>query len=154
MERSSEKFKKILERLKLKVDIITFEESTKTSQQAANCLKIDVAQIGKSIVFKTQSRKFIMVITSGVNSVNEQKIEQEIQEKLEKTNGNEIKEYIGFPIGGIPPFGHDNHLTLFLDEDLLKFNEIYCAAGTPNTVFAINPRKLLEITKSKVLCVK
>jgi prolyl-tRNA editing enzyme YbaK/EbsC (Cys-tRNA(Pro) deacylase) len=151
MEKSSEKFKRIISELNLNLEIITFEESTKTSQQAADCLKIDVAQIGKSIVFKTQSGKFVVAVSSGANRVNEEKVEQEINEKLLKTNGEEIREYIGFPIGGIPPFGHDNKTVILMDENLLKFDKIFCAAGTPNTVFAINPQKLVEITKPKII---
>ncbi len=151
MEKSSEKFKRITNELNLQLDITTFEDSTKTSQQAADKLNIQIAQIGKSIVFKTQSGKFVIVIASGANRVNEQKVETEIQEKLAKTNGEEIKEYIGFPIGGIPPFGHDNKIILLMDENLLKFDKIYCAAGTPNSVFPISPKKLSEITNTKVL---
>jgi prolyl-tRNA editing enzyme YbaK/EbsC (Cys-tRNA(Pro) deacylase) len=151
MEKSSEKFKRILNELNLQLEIITFEDSTKTSQQAADQLKTQLAQIGKSIVFKTQSEKFVIVITSGVNRVNEQKIEAELNEKLVKTNGEEIRKYIGFPIGGIPPFGHDNKTIMFIDENLLNFNEIFCAGGTPNSIFAINPEKLIEITNAKPL---
>ena len=91
MEKSSERFNKFIQSQNINLEIITFDESTKTSQQAADKLNVDVAQIGKSIVFKTQSNNFVVVITSGVNRVNEKKIEQELNEKLVKTNGEEIK---------------------------------------------------------------
>jgi prolyl-tRNA editing enzyme YbaK/EbsC (Cys-tRNA(Pro) deacylase) len=151
MTTSEDKFKEILNKLNLEINIIKFEESTKTSQQAADVLKVNVSQIGKSIVFKTETGKFVLVIASGVNRVNEQIIEQELNEKLIKTNGEEIKEYTGYPIGGIPPFGHDSPMIIFIDEDLKRFDAIFCAGGTPNTIFQINPIQIAEITHGKWL---
>jgi len=154
MEKSSEKFRKILDELNLDIEIITFQESTKTSQEAAEQLKIDIAQIGKSIIFKTTKGQFVLIITSGANRINEKKIENIINDSLLKPTPKEIKDYVGYTIGGIPPFGHDNPLIVFLDDDLLGFNEIFCAGGTPNAVFKINPLKLEKITKGEWINVK
>jgi prolyl-tRNA editing enzyme YbaK/EbsC (Cys-tRNA(Pro) deacylase) len=149
MVQSEDKFREVLKKLNLKIDIIKFEESTKTSQQAADALKTNLSQIGKSIVFKTKSGKFVLVITSGTNRVNEKVIEKELNDSLVKVDGNEIKSYVGYPIGGIPPFGHDNPMIIFIDEDLNQFDTIFCAGGTPNTVFQTSPQQILEITHGK-----
>jgi len=149
MTASEDKFKDVLKKLNLKIDITKFEESTKTSQQAADVLKTSLGQIGKSIVFKTKSGKFVLVITSGANRVNEKTIEKELNDSFVKVDGNEIKSYIGYPIGGIPPFGHDNKVIIFIDEDLKQFDKIFCAGGTPNTIFQITPQQISEITRGK-----
>jgi prolyl-tRNA editing enzyme YbaK/EbsC (Cys-tRNA(Pro) deacylase) len=151
MASSIENFKRELIKNNLDLDIIYFNESTKTSQDAAKVLNTEVAKIGKSIVFKTETGKFIVVIASGKNKINEKLIEKEVNEKLVKTNPDEIKEKIGYPIGGIPPFGHKNETIIFFDEELLSFDEIFCAAGTPNSVFKISPKELLKINKAKVI---
>jgi prolyl-tRNA editing enzyme YbaK/EbsC (Cys-tRNA(Pro) deacylase) len=149
MAQSEDKFKEVLKKLNLKIDIIKFEESTKTSQQAADVLKTSLGQIGKSIIFRTKSGKFILVITSGKNRVNEKIIEKELNDSFVKVDGNEIKSYVGYPIGGIPPFGHDNSMIIFIDEDLKQFETIFCAGGTPNTIFKTTPTQISEITKGK-----
>ena len=154
MTLSENKFKEILDKLKLKIKIIKFEESTKTSQQAADTLNTSLNQIGKSIVFKTKSGKFILVIASGANRINEKIIEKEINDKIVKSNPNEIRDYVGYPIGGIPPFGHDNPMIIFIDEDLKQFDVLFCAGGTPNTIFQTNPLQLAEITKGKWINIK
>ena len=71
-----------------------------------------------------------------------------------KSNPNEIRDYVGYPIGGIPPFGHDNPMIIFIDEDLKQFDVIFCAGGTPNTIFQTNPLQLAEITKGKWINIK
>ena len=78
-------------------------------------------------------------------------VDLDIIKKLIKTNGEEIKEYTGYPIGGIPPFGHDSPMIIFIDEDLKRFDAIFCAGGTPNTIFQINPIQIAEITHGKWL---
>jgi prolyl-tRNA editing enzyme YbaK/EbsC (Cys-tRNA(Pro) deacylase) len=151
MTTSEDKFKNVLSKLNLNVEVIKFEESTKTSQQAADALKTNASQIGKSIVFKTQSGKFVLVIASGANRINEKTIEKELNEKILRPTPEEIRDYVGYPIGGIPPFGHDNSLITFIDEDLKQFEIIFCAGGTPNTVFPISPIKIAEITNGKII---
>ena len=63
-------------------------------------------------------------------------------------------EHTGFAIGGIPPIGHKNPITTLIDEDLLQYEEIWAAAGTPNAVFKLTPQNLVEITNGTIICVK
>ena len=65
-----------------------------------------------------------------------------------------VREHTGFAIGGVPPIGHLNPLKTFIDEDLLKFDEIWAAAGTPNAVFKLTPDELKKISKGEVISVK
>jgi prolyl-tRNA editing enzyme YbaK/EbsC (Cys-tRNA(Pro) deacylase) len=148
---SEEKFKEILKKLNLNIEIIKFEESTKTSQQAADALHTTVSQIGKSIVFKTKSNKFVLVIASGANRINEKTLEKELNEPLLRPSPEEIRNYIGYSIGGIPPFGHDNPVIIFIDEDLRQFDTIFCAGGTPNTVFSTSFQQISEISHGKCI---
>jgi prolyl-tRNA editing enzyme YbaK/EbsC (Cys-tRNA(Pro) deacylase) len=154
MASSEDKFKEILKKLNLNIEIIKFEESTKTSQDAANALHTTVSQIGKSIVFKTKSNKFVLVIASGANRINEKKLEKELNESLLRPSPEEIRTYVGYPIGGIPPFGHDNPMIIFIDEDLKQFDAIFCAGGTPNTVFKTSFQQISEISHGKCINIK
>jgi prolyl-tRNA editing enzyme YbaK/EbsC (Cys-tRNA(Pro) deacylase) len=151
---SEDKFKEILKKLNSNIEIIKFEESTKTSQDAANALHTTVNQIGKSIVFKTGSNKFVLVIASGANRINEKKLEKELNEEILRPSPEEIRAYVGYPIGGIPPFGHDNEMIIFIDEDLKQFDTIFCAGGTPNTVFKTSFEQISEINHGKCINIK
>jgi len=59
----------------------------------------------------------------------------------------------GFAIGGIPPIGHATPLVTLIDRDLLAHATVYAAAGTPNAVFAVDPRELARATRAEVVAV-
>jgi len=147
----SQNFDKVLFDTGINSKIIRFQETTKTSQDAANQLKVDLSRIGKSIVFKTESSNLILVVASGKNRIDERKLEKLLNEKIINVTGEEIKERLGYAIGGIPPFGHKEKIKVFIDKSLFKFEGIFCAAGNPNSVFPITPNELLEITNGEVI---
>lgn len=111
-----------------------FSKSTRTSKEAADAIGCDVAQIGKSIIFKGEnSEKPYLVIASGKNRINEAEISKIVGEPIKKGDAEFVKEKTGYIIGGVPPFGHD--------EDLFDYKEIWCAGGTPFSVFKISPEE-------------
>jgi prolyl-tRNA editing enzyme YbaK/EbsC (Cys-tRNA(Pro) deacylase) len=135
--------------------VINFPASTKTAQDAAATIGCQVAQIVKSLIFKTKdSNKPILVLASGVNRVNEKTIETHVSEKITKADADFARETTGFAIGGIPPIGHQQAIETFIDEDLLKFEELWAAAGTPNTVFNLNSSDLQGLTNGKIISIK
>ncbi|WP_243763828.1 YbaK/EbsC family protein [Bacillus sp. XF8] len=141
--------------LGLKNEVVELPESTRTAQEAADAIGCEVAQIAKSIIFKLKnSNEPILVVASGINRVNEKKIEQLLGEKLGKAAADFVRAHTGFVIGGVPPFGHVQEITTFIDEDLLQYNEIWAAAGHPKAVFQLTPVQLNEITQGQVVCVK
>ncbi|HOP94692.1 MAG: YbaK/EbsC family protein [Dictyoglomaceae bacterium] len=145
------KIKEILEKFSVQAEILEFSESTKTSEEAAKAIGCSVGQIAKSIIFKGKtSEKPILVIASGLNRVNEKKLAEIIGEEIEKANANFVREKTGFVIGGVPPFGHKEKILTFIDEDLMKYEFIWAAAGTPNSVFKIKPEELVKITQGSL----
>lgn len=151
----TDKVKEILKSFNIPIDFREFTQSTKTSQEAANAIGCKVEQIGKSIVFKGKSSgKAYLVIASGKNRVNERKLSEIVGEPIEKGDANFVRERTGFVVGGVPPFGHREHLETYIDEELFSFQEIWCAGGTPHSVFKIKPEELLRITKGTIISVK
>ena len=125
--------------------------TTKTARDAAAAVGCSVAQIAKSIIFRTaESRRAVLVIASGVNRVNEQRMAQLIGEQLEKATPEFVREATGFVIGGVPPVGHATQIETWIDQDLLQFDRIWAAAGTPSSLFSIEPDQLRRITGGKV----
>ncbi|MBW6474287.1 MAG: hypothetical protein K0B14_14270, partial [Anaerolineaceae bacterium] len=77
-------------------------------------------------------------------------IKEIMGEKIVRSDAEFVKEVTGFPIGGVPPLAHTQTIETIIDEDLLKYEEIWAAAGTPNAVFRLSPQELVLITNGKV----
>jgi len=155
LPKSAEKVQNTLNELGYELNVIELSDSARTAQEAANALGCSVYQIAKSLIFRGKtSQKPILIITSGSNRVNEKLFKDRIGEKLEKADADFVLEHTGFAIGGIPPIGHKNAITTFIDEDLMQYDEIWAAAGTPNTVFKLSTAVLAEITKGTIVNVK
>jgi prolyl-tRNA editing enzyme YbaK/EbsC (Cys-tRNA(Pro) deacylase) len=140
----------------LTCNVIELSASARTAQDAASTIGCEVGQIVKSLIFTTNNTlKPVLILASGPNRVNEKVIETHIGEKITKADADFTREITGFAIGGIPPIGHKQKIDLiFIDEDLLKFQSIWAAAGTPNAVFNLQGKDLLAMTSGKVISIK
>lgn len=136
-------------------EVMELQSTTRTSAEAAQAVGCRVEQIAKSIVFRgKQTDRPVLVIASGPNRVNEKKIEELISEPLGKADANFVREKTGFVIGGVPPVGHLEKIEIFIDEDLLQYEEIWAAAGSPNAVFRLTPSDLVKMTGGRVVSIK
>jgi prolyl-tRNA editing enzyme YbaK/EbsC (Cys-tRNA(Pro) deacylase) len=125
---------------------------SRTAAEAARLVGGQVGQICKSLVFRTrQTARPVLVITSGANQVNEWRIGVLLKEPLEKAPAAFVREHTGFAIGGVPPLGHPKPLDTFIDQDLLKHQEIWAAGGTPNALFRLVPADLVTMTSGRVV---
>jgi prolyl-tRNA editing enzyme YbaK/EbsC (Cys-tRNA(Pro) deacylase) len=152
---SAQRVQDALKAFGLQCQVIELPASTLTAREAAQAVGCHVGQIVKSIVFKTGiTRKPILIVVSGSNRVNEQRIAGMISEPVEKADADFVRVRTGFAIGGIPPIGHLEPMTTFIDEDLLQYPEVWAAAGTPHAVFRITPEDLRRITGGQVVSIK
>lgn len=127
--------------------VVELPESTRTAQEAADAIGCSVSEIAKSLIFKgAESGKPILVIASGTNRVDTGKISSIIGQQVNKADADFIRSETGFAIGGIPPLGHAYPLQTIVDEDLLKYEVIWAAAGTPFSVFSLESKDLTELT--------
>lgn len=140
----------------LSIEVKELSASTRTALDAANTLGCNIAQIVKSLLFVSQkSTQPVLILASGSNRVNESIIESFVGEKIKKADADFTREITGFAIGGIPPIGHKHPMEhIFIDEDLLKFDLLWAAAGTPNAVFFLQSEELLRLVKGKVVGIK
>ena len=152
---SAQKIQEALKAHGVACQVVEMQETTRSAQEAADAVGCRVGQIAKSLIFTgKQTKQPILVIASGPNRVNVKAISQYIAEPLTMAKADFVREHTGFAIGGVPPTGHLNPLKTFIDEDLLKFEEIWAAAGTPNAVFKLTPDELQKITAGEVVPVK
>lgn len=156
LAKSAQSVQDVLAKKGLTCKVVELSNSTRTAQDAAAAIGCDVAQIVKSLIFKTkETHRPVLVLASGPNRVNEKVIEALLGEKILKADAEFTRDITGFAIGGIPPIGHKEPIDLiFIDEDLLKFEDIWAAAGTPNAVFSLKGKDLCEMTKGKVISIQ
>ena len=132
----------------------SFPESTKTAVDAATAIGVDVGQIVKSLIFAVDG-EVVLAYVSGSNQLDEKKLAAAAGgAKCSRVDADTVREVTGFPIGGVPPFGHKTQLRVFIDPDLLQWPEVWAAAGTLNDVFGIEPHKLVEASGGEVTRLK
>ena len=135
--------------------VVALEQSARTSAEAASAVGCKVDQIAKSLVFRgQQSQRAVLVITSGANRVDERKVAALIAEPVGRADAEFVRQRTGFAIGGVAPVAHAEPLVILIDEDLLRWPEIWAAAGHPNTVFKLTPDDLMRLTGGRVATVK
>jgi prolyl-tRNA editing enzyme YbaK/EbsC (Cys-tRNA(Pro) deacylase) len=152
---SAQKVQEALRTLGFDCKVIEFQDSTRTSAEAAARVGCQIGQIVKSLIFRGQaSGKPVLVLTSGDNRVDESHISRYAGESIGRADAEFVRATTGFAIGGVPPIGHVQPLETYLDEDLLQYGKIWAAAGTPNAVFEMTPAALWKMTCGKVIRVK
>jgi len=136
-------------------EIVEFARTTRTSAEAAAAIGCEVAQIAKSLVFKGgRTNKPILVIASGANRVDTDKLAALAGEAIEKADADFVRARTGFAIGGVPPVAHAEPVDTYIDRDLMRLDVVWAAAGTPFAVFRLTPAILVALTGGRIADVK
>src|SRR5436305_2411134 len=152
---SAQRVQNALQPFGLSLQVVELPGSTRTAAEAAQAIGTTVAQIAKSLVFKTKNtQRPVLVITSGTNRVNEKKVGELLGEAIEKADADFVRDRLGLAIGGVPRVGHTEKPETLIDEDLLQYDTIWAAAGTPNAVFRLTPADLVKITGARTAAIK
>lgn len=151
---SAQKVQAVLLALGFANVVVEHRQPTRTSAEAAQAVGCAVGQIAKSLVFRGQrSGRPLLVIASGANRVDEKKIAAWLGEKVDKPDADFVRARTGFAIGGVPPVGHVEPIPTLIDPDLLQYDLIWAAAGTPNAVFQLTPAELVAMTGGQLVAV-
>jgi len=138
----------------LQIEVRQFPEGTRTAWEAASAIGVGVGQIVKSLVFGVDD-EIVMALVSGANTLDESLLAVAAGgQRCVRVDADAVRAATGFPIGGVPPFGHTTQLRVFIDPDLLQLDEVWAAAGTWHDVFGIEPHKLVEVSGGVVTDVK
>src|SRR6202171_294234 len=122
-----------------------FPSSTRTAQEAAATVGTTVGQIVKSLVVLAGDAP-VMALVSGVNRLDTQRLAALSGAPIGKADADAVRQATGYSIGGVPPIGFPVPIPTFIDRDLLQYDVVWAAAGTPRHVFPIAPQELARIT--------
>ncbi len=142
-----------LDQFDIKLEVQELSQSTRTAQEAADAVGCELGQIVKSLVFKSGQIPLLFLV-SGKNQLNIKKVESILGMEIQKADADFAREQTGYPIGGVPPVAHEHPIDIFIDNDLMTYEEIWAAAGTPNAVFRIKSNDLPGITNGRIIEVK
>ncbi len=147
---AAQQVQEALRALGLDSEVVEFPEGTRSSAEAAAAVGCEVARIAKSLVFVAGDRP-VLAIASGANRVDTRRLAAAAGGPIRRADPETVRQATGYAIGGVPPVGHATPLPVFIDRDLLRFDRIYAAAGTPNAVFPLTPADLVRITGGQVV---
>ena len=136
----------------LDVEVQRYPDGTRTAADAAAAVGCEIDQIVKSLVFMADVRP-ILILCSGARRVDEEKLAEYIGTEIGIAGASEVRAATGYAIGGTPPLGHTVPLKTVVDPHLMEFEEIWAAAGTPDSVFPIQPKELVKATSGAVVAV-
>ena len=138
MHPTAQRFQDRLRELGLEAEVQELADSTRTAQEAADAVGVEVGQIVKSLVFVDETGP-VLCLCAGDRRVDTDKLGQNARQ----AKGNEVREATGFAIGGVPPIGHDQPVRTVIDASLRRFETVWCAGGTPHAVFPVATEALI-----------
>ena len=131
-----------------------FPDGTKTAADAAAAIGVELGQIVKSLIFAVDG-EVVLAYVSGANQLDEKKLALAAGGlKCARVDADVVRQATGFPIGGVPPFGHSTQLRVFVDPDLLQYDEVWAAAGTWNDNFGAAPADIVRVAGGVVTDLK
>ena len=120
-----------------------FPDATRTAAEAAAAIGCELSQICKSLIFAADGVP-VLVLMDGASRVDVELVRRELGvEKVTRAKAEVVRETTGYAIGGVPPFGHRTKTRVLADRSLLGHATVWAAAGTPYTVFPMDPRSLV-----------
>ena len=150
-----QRVRKALEAQGYEPEVVELERTARSAAEAADALGVRVEQIVKSLVFRgTRTGRPVLVLAGGANRVDERRISDLFSEPVGMADAAYVREKTGFSIGGVPPVGHAERPTTFVDLDLLREEEVWAAAGHTHAVFGLEPAELVRISGGRVAGIK
>ena len=131
----------------LKVEVLN--SSARTAVDAAISLNCEVGAIVKSLLLRTDD-SFILCLVAGDKRCSLNKIKKMINKKdVSMANADQVKSQTGFSIGGVSPVAHLEKIKILIDSSLSRYENVYAAAGHPNSIFKITYKQLIKLTEGK-----
>ena len=148
--RSVDRVREYFSQRNITIDVKELPSSTRTAPLAADAVGTTLGSIVKSLVFVADERTVIALV-AGDQRADPAKIARHVNAQAARiANANEVRAATSYAIGGVPPVAHTQPLETLIDQTLLRFDQVWAAAGAPNAVFEIEMKKLIELTQGRI----
>lgn len=152
LSESASKVQQALDPFGLDFQVLELPGSTRTASDAAQAIGCTVGQIAKSLVFHfVMDVRPLLVIASGSHRVDVGLVGEGLGEAIVMADADYVRAATGFAIGGVPPLGHISPIRTVIDQELMQYEEVWAAAGTPHAVFRLIPEDLVRITGGELM---
>jgi prolyl-tRNA editing enzyme YbaK/EbsC (Cys-tRNA(Pro) deacylase) len=146
---SVQKVVKVLSNFDASLKVEVLNSSARTAKDAATSLNCEVGAIVKSLLLRTDDN-FILCLVSGDKRCSLNKVKKILNKNdVSMADAEQVKSQTGFSIGGVSPVAHLNRIKILIDSSLSRYENVYAAAGHPNSIFKIGYKQLIELTKGK-----
>ena len=146
---SVERVVKVLKNFDPSLKVEVLNSSARTAVDAAISLNCEVGAIVKSLLLRTDD-SFILCLVAGDKRCSLNKIKKMINKKnVSMANADQVKSQTGFSIGGVSPVAHLEKIKILVDSSLSRYENVYAAAGHPNSIFKITYKQLIKLTEGK-----
>ena len=140
---------KVLKEFDSTLEVQVLNSSARTSIDAAGSLKCEVGAIVKSLLLRSVD-SFVLCLVSGDKRCSLNKIKKILNKKdVSMANADQVKNQTGFSIGGVSPVAHLEKIKILIDSSLSRYENVYAAAGHPNSIFKITYKQLVKLTEGK-----
>ena len=145
-----QRVKAALQALGEEIQVVELDASARTAQQAADAIGTELGSIVKSLVFLADGQP-IIVLVAGDRRAAPTKLKALLcARRVMIADADQVRQTTGYAIGGVPPLGHKEHLPVWIDHSLSRFEMVYAAAGGPRAIFPVAYTKLIELTAGRV----
>lgn len=132
------------------IQVLELDASTRTAQQAADAIGTQLGSIVKSLVFLADGQP-IVVLVAGDRRADPARLKTLLgARRIMIADADQVREFTGYAIGGVPPLGHKTQLPIWIDRSLERFETVYAAAGGPRAIFPIAYAELVKVTGGTV----
>ena len=139
-----------LHELGVEIEVKELDASTRTAQEAADAIGTELGSIVKSLVFLADGQP-IIVLVAGDRRADSAHLRELLEaEKVTIADADQVRQWTGYAIGGVPPVGHTGSVPVWIDRSLSRFETVYAAAGGPRAIFPITYTQLVELTGGNV----
>ena len=151
MNEAEQHVQEALRQLGVEVTVLVYEDTTRTSRDAAAAAGCELGQIAKTLAFEVDGRP-LLVIMAGDHQADTARISRFLgvpRKRIKLMAADGVLSHTGYPVGGVPAVGHTVKLETLIDDKLFRYEIVWSAAGSPNAIFPISPGELMRIANAR-----
>lgn len=127
-------------------DIVQLKDSSATVSLAAKALNVEPGRIAKTLAVTTKDKPILLVI-AGDHKLNHSKFKKEFSSRINMVKFKDVEKVTGHPIGGVCPFANCNDLPIYLDVSLKRYETVFPACGSENSMIKLTCDELAEYSE-------